>query len=236
MDKALKTIPDALSVLKDHRKNLAEALTQLGRFSALAADSVYQTKEALVASCEISVRRSSAAGQCGPALDRALSFLPTFPFPKETLTNWIRGDYATDAGPRSDAEPHRSGHLHRLAWELRPDVAGASVGPDHRQFPSPCNCRWSRHRGQPAGWPRTDSTRGADMRLTRRILLQMAIFALIATIALTIMVFGYMRLPAFFGVGQYQVTMKARRKRRPVPRAATSPTAASRSARSRASR
>ncbi|WP_111512014.1 MCE family protein [Mycobacterium kyogaense] len=46
------------------------------------------------------------------------------------------------------------------------------------------------------------------MRLTRRILLQMAIFALIATIALTIMVFGYMRLPAFFGVGQYQVTMK----------------------------
>ncbi|MBX7451015.1 MCE family protein [Mycolicibacterium sp. 3033] len=46
------------------------------------------------------------------------------------------------------------------------------------------------------------------MRLTRRILIQMAIFALIATVALTIMVFGYMRLPAFFGVGQYQVTMK----------------------------
>lgn len=46
------------------------------------------------------------------------------------------------------------------------------------------------------------------MRLTRRILIQMAIFALVATVALTIMVFGYMRLPAFFGVGQYQVTMK----------------------------
>ena len=30
----------------------------------------------------------------GPALTRSLSFLPTFPFPKETLTNWMRGDYA----------------------------------------------------------------------------------------------------------------------------------------------
>ncbi|MEW5808343.1 MAG: MlaD family protein [Actinomycetota bacterium] len=46
------------------------------------------------------------------------------------------------------------------------------------------------------------------MRLTRRILMQMVVFGLIATTALAIMVFNYMRLPAFFGVGQYQVTMK----------------------------
>ncbi|RDH78238.1 MCE family protein [Mycolicibacterium moriokaense] len=46
------------------------------------------------------------------------------------------------------------------------------------------------------------------MRLTRQILIQMAIFAVIATTALVIMVFAYMRLPAFFGVGQYRVTVQ----------------------------
>ncbi|AFM18732.1 virulence factor Mce family protein [Mycolicibacterium chubuense NBB4] len=46
------------------------------------------------------------------------------------------------------------------------------------------------------------------MRLTRRILIQMAIFAVIATTALVIMVFTYMRLPEFLGVGQYRVTVK----------------------------
>ncbi|KMO67340.1 phospholipid/cholesterol/gamma-HCH transport system substrate-binding protein [Mycobacterium sp. BK558] len=46
------------------------------------------------------------------------------------------------------------------------------------------------------------------MRITRRIVIQMLIFGVIATTALGIMVFAYMRLPAFFGVGQYQVTMK----------------------------
>ena len=33
------------------------------------------------------------------------------------------------------------------------------------------------------------------MIMTRRILIQMAIFALVATTALAVMVFGYMRLP-----------------------------------------
>jgi len=45
------------------------------------------------------------------------------------------------------------------------------------------------------------------MRSARQILIQMAIFAVIATTALMIMVFAYMRLPAFFGVGQYRVTL-----------------------------
>src|SRR5262249_7072586 len=44
IDRALKKIPDALSVLKDERGHLAEALDQLGKFSAVAADSVNQTK------------------------------------------------------------------------------------------------------------------------------------------------------------------------------------------------
>ncbi len=46
------------------------------------------------------------------------------------------------------------------------------------------------------------------MRLTRQIIIQMTIFALIATTALAIMVFGYMRLPALLGVGEYRVTLE----------------------------
>src|SRR6202011_771471 len=46
------------------------------------------------------------------------------------------------------------------------------------------------------------------MILTRQILIQMAIFALVATTALAVMVFGYMRLPEMLGVGQYRVTVE----------------------------
>lgn len=94
VDRALRTIPDALEVLKDQRDNLSEALVQLGRFSALAADSVDQTSEALVQELKDLGPTLEQLANAGPALTRALSFLPTFPFPKETLTNWIRGDYA----------------------------------------------------------------------------------------------------------------------------------------------
>jgi phospholipid/cholesterol/gamma-HCH transport system substrate-binding protein len=93
VDKALKTIPDALQVLKDQRDQLADALAQLGKFSALAADSVNQTKEALVAELKDLGPVLKSLADAGPALTRALSFYPTFPWPKETITNWMRGDY-----------------------------------------------------------------------------------------------------------------------------------------------
>jgi len=94
VDKALKTIPDALAVLRDQRENISEALAQLGKFSALAADSVNQTKDSLVQELKDVGPVLESLANAGPALTRALSFLPTFPFPKETLTNWLRGDYA----------------------------------------------------------------------------------------------------------------------------------------------
>ena len=46
------------------------------------------------------------------------------------------------------------------------------------------------------------------MILTRRILIQMAIFIAVAAAALAIMVFGYMRLPEMVGIGQYRVTVE----------------------------
>ncbi|BBY64928.1 MCE family protein [Mycolicibacterium helvum] len=94
VDNALKTIPDALAVLNDQRNTIADAITQLGRFSALAADSVNQTKSALVQELTQVAPVLKSLADAGPALTRALGVLPTFPFPKDTLTKWARGDYA----------------------------------------------------------------------------------------------------------------------------------------------
>ncbi|MDT5045407.1 MAG: phospholipid/cholesterol/gamma-HCH transport system substrate-binding protein [Mycobacterium sp.] len=46
------------------------------------------------------------------------------------------------------------------------------------------------------------------MRMTRQIVIQLLIFSLLAVVALGIMVFGYMRLPAMLGIGQYRVTVE----------------------------
>jgi len=94
VDKALKTIPDALSVLKDERSTLADALDQLGKFSALTADSVNQTKENLVKELKDLGPVLQSLADAGPALTRSLGFYSTYPFPKDTLTKWLRGDYA----------------------------------------------------------------------------------------------------------------------------------------------
>jgi phospholipid/cholesterol/gamma-HCH transport system substrate-binding protein len=140
VDKALRTIPDALSVLKDQRKNLAEALTQLGRFSALAADSVNQTKEALVAELKDLGPTVEQLANAGPALTRALSFLPTFPFPKETLTNWMRGDYA-NLTLVLDLTLSRidQGIFTGSRWECDLTWLELQWGRTIGQFPSPCN-------------------------------------------------------------------------------------------------
>jgi phospholipid/cholesterol/gamma-HCH transport system substrate-binding protein len=94
VDRALKTIPDALSVLSDERNNLADALDQLGKFSALAADSVTQTKENLVKELKDLGPVLESLANAGPALTRSLGFFTTFPWPKETITKFMRGDYA----------------------------------------------------------------------------------------------------------------------------------------------
>ncbi|MGB8505826.1 MCE family protein, partial [Mycobacterium sp.] len=49
--------------------------------------------------------------------------------------------------------------------------------------------------------------------LTRRILIQLGVFATVALIGGAVMVFGYLKLPATFGIGRYDVTVE-------LPRAA----------------
>lgn len=94
VDHALRTIPDALTVIKDQRETLTEALDALGKFSALVADSTIQTKQSLVNELNDLGPVLESLANAGPALTRSLSFYATFPWPKETLAKWFRGDYA----------------------------------------------------------------------------------------------------------------------------------------------
>lgn len=93
VDKALNTIPQALAVLDSERDNLAQTVDQLGKFAALAADSANQTKQPLVQELKDLSAVLHSLADAGPALTRSLGVLSTFPFPKDTLTKWLRGDY-----------------------------------------------------------------------------------------------------------------------------------------------
>jgi phospholipid/cholesterol/gamma-HCH transport system substrate-binding protein len=93
VDRALRTVPDALAVLKDERTQLAEAFDRLGEFSAVAADSVNQTKENLVKILKDLAPVLRSLANAGPALTRSLGMLAAYPFPIDTLQNWVRGDY-----------------------------------------------------------------------------------------------------------------------------------------------
>jgi phospholipid/cholesterol/gamma-HCH transport system substrate-binding protein len=94
VDRAIRTIPDALAVLADERAQLVEAIDEFGKFSALAADTVNQTREAFVNELKNLGPVLESLANAGPALTRSLSFLGTFPWPKETIAKWVRGDYA----------------------------------------------------------------------------------------------------------------------------------------------
>lgn len=94
VDEALRAVPDALAELKNQREKLAEALVTFGRFSALTADTVNQTKESLVAELQNIGPILESLANAGPALTRSLGLLSTMPWPKKTISNWFRGDYA----------------------------------------------------------------------------------------------------------------------------------------------
>ena len=94
VDKALTTIPQAISVLAESRETLADAVDALGKFSAIATSTVAQTKESLVANLRNIAPVLRELADAGPALTRGLDFLSTYPWVKSTIPNWFRGDFA----------------------------------------------------------------------------------------------------------------------------------------------
>jgi len=94
IEQGLRTIPDALAVLKDERDSLVEAFDRLGTFSALAADSANRTKVAFVQELRDLAPVLESLANAGPALTRSLSLLLTYPWPKEDISKVFRGDAA----------------------------------------------------------------------------------------------------------------------------------------------
>lgn len=94
LDKALQTIPAALAELNKDKDNLINAVDQLGKFAALTVDTVNQTKANLVKELQQVGPVLESLANAGPSLTRSLSYIPTFPFPNETIEKWQRGDYA----------------------------------------------------------------------------------------------------------------------------------------------
>jgi phospholipid/cholesterol/gamma-HCH transport system substrate-binding protein len=94
IDKGIDTIPDALAVLNRQRDHLIDAVDLLGKFSALAADSVNQTKESLVAELKDLGPVLQSLADSGRSLTHSLNQFVSFPFAQDTLDKWWRGDYA----------------------------------------------------------------------------------------------------------------------------------------------
>lgn len=94
LDNALKTVPEALAVLNEEKDNFVQATHQLGEFEMLGADVANNSKEALVAELKDLGPVLESLANAGPNLTRSLSVLATYPWPKETVENWVRGDYA----------------------------------------------------------------------------------------------------------------------------------------------
>jgi phospholipid/cholesterol/gamma-HCH transport system substrate-binding protein len=138
IDRALKTLPDALTVLKDNRTQLTEAVDRAGKFSALTADTVNGIKDNLVKELNQLGPVVESLANAGPALTRSLSLLATFPWPNETLDKWCRGDYCNMTGvfdltlSRLDA-----GLLTGTRWEGNLTELEMQWGRTIGQMPSP---------------------------------------------------------------------------------------------------
>nr|WP_232232170.1 virulence factor Mce family protein [Mycobacterium triplex] len=138
IDKALKTIPKALTVLKDHRQSLAGALDSLGKFSAVSADSVNQTKDSVVKELNQLGPVLQSLADAGPSLTRSLSLLSTYPWVKEDVTNWFRGDLA-NISPVFDLTLSRldAGFFVGTRWEGNLTELELQWGRTIGQIPSP---------------------------------------------------------------------------------------------------
>jgi phospholipid/cholesterol/gamma-HCH transport system substrate-binding protein len=139
LDRALKTIPDALAVLNEQRENIVDAADQLGKFGALVTDTVNQSKDNVVKILKETGPVLESLANAGPSMTRALSGIATFPFPNETIEKWQRGDYANLTAiidltlSRIDASVFTG-----TRWECDLTWLELQWGRTIGQFPSPC--------------------------------------------------------------------------------------------------
>lgn len=150
IDKALKTLPEALTVLKDARENLVDALDQLGKFGALTADSVNQTKENLLKELKDVGPVLQSVADAGPAVTRSLDLFTTFPLVNPVVTKALRGEYMNLTGifdftlSRIDAS-----FFTGTRWECHLTELELQWGRTIGQLPSPCTAGGPHNPGNP---------------------------------------------------------------------------------------
>ena len=93
LDKALKTIPGAVTVLRDERGKIADSLGRLPPLGDLAADVLNSTKENLIKELGDLGPVEQSLANSGLALTRGLDYLTVPLFSKPPVAKWIRGDY-----------------------------------------------------------------------------------------------------------------------------------------------
>jgi len=101
-------------------------------------DSVNKTKDNLVKELHDVGPVLESLANAGPSMTRALSLIPTFPFPNETIELWQRGDYA-NLTAIADLTLSRidAGMFTGTRWEGDLTTLEMQWGRTIGQFPSP---------------------------------------------------------------------------------------------------
>lgn len=150
LDRALETIPDAFAVLNEQQGSIIEAVDNLGMFSALTVDTVNQTKVNLVKEFQQLGPVLEALADAGPAMTRSLSEITTFPFPKEEIHKWQRGDYANlQAVIDLTLSRFDAGWFTGSRWECDLTELELQWGRTIGQLPSPCTAGGPHNPGNP---------------------------------------------------------------------------------------
>lgn len=132
VDTALTTIPQALAVLADSRTKLADAVTALGQFSAVATSTVNQSRDALVANLRNIAPVLRPLADAGPALDQGTGLPVHLPWVKSTIPNWFRGDFANITLVIDLTLSRLDSGLSPAPAGGQPHRTGTAVGPHHR--------------------------------------------------------------------------------------------------------
>lgn len=90
----LDTFPQALTILKNERSKLTTLLQSLARLGVTATGVITATETNLVSSLKSLSPVLETLTAAGSDLPQALKILLTFPFPLDSTTKFVKGDYA----------------------------------------------------------------------------------------------------------------------------------------------
>lgn len=93
LSRAIDTLPAALKVLNDNRKNLVDAFAALQSFSLVASRVLSETREDIVADLKDLYAVIKPINDVRADFVSDIDLLPTFPFTTRYLRRAVRGDY-----------------------------------------------------------------------------------------------------------------------------------------------